>query len=1203
MKYPPAERALSGLFRSFLLLVAAVYVGVVFRLWGTNLEQTRSSLTHINTMLAQGVRSTLKSHELILRGLGGELLDQGVLTDPEQGRRLLERMQRIDPGMAGFGLADATGELILGSGPERMEEAFRAALKNGLQEVASHRRLRIGRPLLLDDREGWVVPILVPVLNGSGEIRAVAVAAYRLEQATTAWTSSTLPPEVSIALMRNDGYLVYLQPLLEGTRNEALQQTYGQAVAQSTLDQVASIRESQTFVSMYFQRAGGYHYLSYIQLPDYGLHAAAIIPRSAVVGRWLASLLEPTLLLLVFLAGGYWAYRRNEQRQARSDAAINQLTAWQQAVLDGADYSIISTDTRGLIVSFNQAAQRMLGYSAAEVVGKIRPDHFHDRQELETRAARLSTELQRKIEPGFEVCVARARLGRADESEWTYIRKDGSRLPVRLSVTPLYAPDREIIGFMGIAADLSEHSAMLADLHDSEARYRTLLERAGDAIFLMQGEHFVDCNPATEKMFGCSREEIIGSTPIRYSPPYQPDGSRTEEKAAHLIRQAIQEGSQFFEWRHQRRDGTPFDAEVRLNAVEIGGKTYLLATVRDISSRKLNEAQLSQAQQALVERNQHLRMLNRLSHRLYDSLELKQILDETIQVLLEMSHTPRIAIYLLDPVSRSLKLATCHGFSEEMQQLGAELPLQGSLSGLALSRGELLTTSELDQDPRLEPTVKAALTRRGISAGIVIPLMYQQQGLGTINLVLAADHQFNDAERETLASLGNTVALAITNSRHVDSLAYQASHDALTGLANRTLLHQRIQKQIETAVHSGEPIFLLLLDLDRFKEINDTLGHHTGDQVLTRIGQRLDTTCAGEGTLVARLGGDEFAILLYDRTDTPDDAEAVAGRIIKNLKRPFPIGGIEVRLGASIGIARYPEDGEDGHALLRAADVAMYQAKRQAIGVLCYDRAFDDYSAERLGLANELVRAIEEGQLLLHYQPKIDIASGDTVGFEALVRWQHPQRGLLYPGAFLDLAEMSEVIHPFTRKVVELAVADKLRLHNQGFRQPIAINLSARNLLDPHCCSYLEQVIGEHRLPAGEIELELTETALMHDPRAVSELLQRFSGMGIHTAIDDFGTGYSSLSYLRQLPISTLKIDRSFVASMQHSEQDRIIVSATILLAHNLDLRVVAEGVEDQETLQLLREMGCDQAQGFGLCKPRPLERLVDWLGEQRQVV
>jgi EAL domain-containing protein (putative c-di-GMP-specific phosphodiesterase class I) len=274
----------------------------------------------------------------------------------------------------------------------------------------------------------------------------------------------------------------------------------------------------------------------------------------------------------------------------------------------------------------------------------------------------------------------------------------------------------------------------------------------------------------------------------------------------------------------------------------------------------------------------------------------------------------------------------------------------------------------------------------------------------------------------------------------------------------------------------------------------------------------------------------------------------------------------------------------------------MYQAKKLSAGAVVYDRSYDTHSPERLALAGELTHALQNGEMVLHYQPKLDIASRQIVGFEALVRWQHPRLGLLYPDAFIHLVEMNEVVHPFTQTVLNLALTDKRRLHDLGYPQPVAINLSARNLMDGRFAAHLERAIVDSGLPHQEIELELTETALMHDPDSSVALLRAIAATGVNIAVDDFGTGYSSLAYLRRLPLMALKIDRSFVIGMADNAQDATIVRSTVALAHGLGLKVIAEGVETAKLLGMLKEMGCDQAQGYYLGRPLPLDELIDWL-------
>ena len=425
-------------------------------------------------------------------------------------------------------------------------------------------------------------------------------------------------------------------------------------------------------------------------------------------------------------------------------------------------------------------------------------------------------------------------------------------------------------------------------------------------------------------------------------------------------------------------------------------------------------------------------------------------------------------------------------------------------------------------------------------------------------------------------------------------LLYQATHDLLTGLPNRTKLHDTFDELLPTLQESSKRIALMLLDLDRFKEINDTLGHHAGDDVLKLIAPRIGIVLAGTEHFISRLGGDEFAILLVGDLMT-HEFKQYALSIAKALKEPFYVSGISATIGGSFGIACYPDHGDNSHELLRAADVAMYRAKRLGLGVQLYDKEVDDYSRQRLSFAHDLDRAIKRRQLVLHFQPKVDLTNGTVVGFEALVRWNHPEQGLLYPHQFLDIIELSDIIHAFTKDVLEMAIAAKTQMHNYGMRQPIAVNLSTRNLIDGACFKDFNKLLDLHDVPPSEIALELTESAIMHDPDAAKFLLMNLKKMGIEAAIDDFGTGYSSLSYLRHLPVSALKIDKSFVLSMSKNTTDDAIVRSMIALAHNLDLKVIAEGVETEEVGDKLKQMGCDEAQGFGICKPLPLTGLISW--------
>jgi diguanylate cyclase (GGDEF)-like protein/PAS domain S-box-containing protein len=425
-------------------------------------------------------------------------------------------------------------------------------------------------------------------------------------------------------------------------------------------------------------------------------------------------------------------------------------------------------------------------------------------------------------------------------------------------------------------------------------------------------------------------------------------------------------------------------------------------------------------------------------------------------------------------------------------------------------------------------------------------------------------------------------------------LRRQALHDGLTGLPNRSNLTDRLRHSLRRSSHTLDPVALLVMDLDQFKEINDALGHDHGDRLLIELSHRLEELL-GEDDVVARLGGDEFAVLLT----TPghlDAALVVAARIRAAMEQPFHLGGISLQVNGSIGIAVYPDHAVDAETLARRADVAMYTAKRTGGGTAVYAPEHDQSSIRRLSLLGELRRAISDDELVLHFQPSIDLATGDLRAAEALVRWQHPTHGLLPPSEFIELAEVSGTIQALTRWVLARAIDTVCAWREHGVDLPVAVNLSVRNLYDVELPGWLGQQLADHGVDAGMLVLEITETELMDDPLYAMEVLGKLKALGAAASIDDFGTGYSSLAYLKNLPIDELKIDRSFVGTMVTDESDLTIVRSIIDLSHNLGLDVVAEGVEDADTLAQLSEMGCDRAQGYYLSRPVPADDLLTWI-------
>lgn len=427
--------------------------------------------------------------------------------------------------------------------------------------------------------------------------------------------------------------------------------------------------------------------------------------------------------------------------------------------------------------------------------------------------------------------------------------------------------------------------------------------------------------------------------------------------------------------------------------------------------------------------------------------------------------------------------------------------------------------------------------------------------------------------------------------RQRKELSYWAQHDTLTGMLNRDHFHERLADILDEKDGIKGSFSLLILDLDRFKEVNDTLSHRFGDELLQQIASRI-TEATPDAELRCRLGGDEFAIL--SRADGPS-AVMAARQIQSMLEVPIILDKIEIDIHTSIGIAPFPEVPVTAHEFFRRAEVAMYHAKRHGMGLTVYSTALDPYNKRRLSLLGELRGAIENQQLVLHYQPKVDLITNRTLSVEALLRWKHPQHGIISPGEFIQLAEQSDLIRNLTYWVMDEALYQCHTWRQMGYTLNVAVNLSPRNLHDPGLPMKVGGLLAKWAVPAGCLTLEITENAIMFDPERAMKILARLHDMGIHLSIDDFGTGYSSLIYLKKLPVSQIKVDRSFVINMAHDEDDAVIVQSTIDLGHNLDCQVVAEGVENIETLERLRTLGCDQAQGYYLSCPLPADDITSW--------
>ncbi|MBK8596751.1 MAG: GGDEF domain-containing protein [Holophagales bacterium] len=606
----------------------------------------------------------------------------------------------------------------------------------------------------------------------------------------------------------------------------------------------------------------------------------------------------------------------------------------------------------------------------------------------------------------------------------------------------------------------------------------------------------------------------------------------------------------------------------------------------------LNELLAAKAE--LEARNEALQLVNDLSQRFQKRLAVEAIAAETVDVLARHSQAPLVAFYLLEGEKGPLRMVTGRGFTEREMSLGALLPLEGSASGLAVRERRIVTIRRGNLDRRDLHPVVGALSERGLSTGFCIPLTHGERPLGTVNVIFPTEREISPLEIDTFHGIARAVSLAVANARLVADLEHLAFHDLPTGLPNRAGFHRRLLRLTaggEWPARAG----LVVVNLDRFREINDTLGHTVGDEILVEVVARLQARARARPADVFRLGGDEFAVVLPG-AESLGEVAAEARLLLSELSQPLRVAGMGLEIGASAGVALLPEQGRDSHELLRCADVALHDAKRTPGGVAVYARELDQHTPERLALLSELGKGIRDGELVLHFQPTVALQYGFIEGFEALVRWRHPRLGLLLSGRFVPLAEATDLMRPLTGWVVKEALR-QLAVWNREFpRLTMAINLSMRNILDRSFPDMLEEIVREAGVNPALLEYELTETAIMADPETAFTSLARITASGSRLAIDDFGTGYSSLSYLKRLPVDVLKIDQSFIADMATGPRSLAIVRSTVQLAHSLELGVVAEGVENRESARTLRAMGCDLAQGYYFARPAPAEEAAHHL-------
>jgi diguanylate cyclase (GGDEF)-like protein/PAS domain S-box-containing protein len=607
---------------------------------------------------------------------------------------------------------------------------------------------------------------------------------------------------------------------------------------------------------------------------------------------------------------------------------------------------------------------------------------------------------------------------------------------------------------------------------------------------------------------------------------------------------------------------------------------------RDITARKL-------AEQAVQENQQRMAALIAAQR---DAAMSSGTLQTTLELMADraqkLTHAAGAALLFLEEGVLVARAAT--GLLADARDL--RLDPGASALGEWLEQG----LPRCFDDAQEEAAVAAAALSPQARSLMVVPIRHEGRVAALLLAVQPEPAVFRPEDVESLELLSVVVTAAIGQDElraHAELSAHRALHDALTELPNRVLFGDRIQQALLTAEREGGRCAVLLMDLDRFKEINDTLGHAAGDHVLKVVSTRLNG-CLRASDTVARLGGDEFGLLLPKQTE-PSEIVRLLDKISAAIEEPIDLDGLPLAIESSIGVAFYPDHGLTSEELMQRADVAMYTAKQESIRYAYYDSRADDHDPLRLTIIGELRRAIEQRELVLYYQPKAELRDGTVTSVEALLRWFHPERGMVPPDEFIPQAQETGLMKPLTLYVLDEALRQSREWQDAGVELTVSVNLATRNLLDVAFPDDVAAALERWGVDPSRLELEITESTMLDDPFRTKIVLDRLHDMGIRLSIDDFGTGYSSLAYLRQLPVSEIKIDRSFVLHMDENPDDAVIVRSTIDLGRNLGLRVVAEGVETIDAWNQLEELGCDVAQGYFLSRPVPAADLVAWLGSR----
>ncbi len=767
----------------------------------------------------------------------------------------------------------------------------------------------------------------------------------------------------------------------------------------------------------------------------------------------------------------------------------------------------------------------------------------------------------------------------SDPQTWQHRKKNGAIIDVEIASHDLLFEGRP--ARMVVAYDITERKEAERQLQQSEAKYRELIEQASDGIFVSDAEgNFLLVNSRGCELLGYSQQELLG---MNGRETYLP-----EERQTHARRMSeVRTGETLrFERMVRRNDGTAFPAEISIKTLSNGTVQVIF---HDITGRRAQEQKIAR----LSRIHAVLSGINSIIVRIRDPQEL---LNEACRIAVDHGGFRMAWIGLVDASAKKIVPAAWAGYEEGFLGTGLRLSTEEGVfegegtGGRAIRSRAPIVTNDFATDPQI--FYKKEHLERGYRSGVILPLLVGGEAVGLLSLYAPETNFFDEEEMKLLLELAGDIAFALGYIEKEETLKYLANYDALTGLPNAGLFHDRLTRFVGDAVRSSSRAAVILINLERFRQVNETFGRKAGDALLKTVAERLGRTLHDPGSL-ARIIGDTFAVAAA-RIDSEDDLpKLVDDRILPIFAQPFAVNETQIRVSVRAGLAVYPDDGRDAETVFRNAEAALKQAKASGQRYLYYTPTMNARVAEKLMLETKLRLAIERREFVLHYQPKIYLDSGRVSGLEALIRWNDPDSGQVPPGRFIPLLEETGMILEVGMWAIGQALEDS-RLWRAKAVGPlrVAVNVSPLQLQQKDFVDVVRQAVERHSDAGCELDVEITESLIMQNVEGNVQKLRAIQDMGVNIAVDDFGTGYSSLGYLAKLPVDALKIDRSFVATMSSSAESTTIVSTIISLAHSLGLKVIAEGVETQEQLTFLKNAKCDEAQGYFFSKPIPAEEI-----------